>query len=130
MTGGIPRLEARPRILVVDDNEILARSFLRMLRAYDTSIESDPRNALARIHAGERFEIVLCDLQMPHLSGLDVLDELRAYYANRAGMPHVIMMSGSDELREDELGTPVLPKPCTATQVRAIVTRLLDPAAT
>jgi CheY-like chemotaxis protein len=130
MTVAIPKLDVRARILVIDDNEILARSFARMLRTYDTSVESDPRAALARIRAGERFEIVMCDLKMPHLSGFEVLDEIRAHYAKRAGMPHVVMMSGSDDLCEEELATPVLPKPCTATEVRAMVTRLLDPAAT
>jgi CheY-like chemotaxis protein len=97
-----------------------------MLRAYDTSVESDPRRALARMYAGELFEVVLCDLKMPHRSGLEVLDEIRAYYADRAGMPHIIMMSGSDELSEEDLATPVLPKPCSATEVRAMVTRLLE----
>jgi CheY-like chemotaxis protein len=130
VTGGIPKLRVRPRILVIDDNEILARSFLRMLRAYDTSVESDPRRAMVRLYAGERFDVVLCDLKMPFLSGLEVLDAIRAYYADRAGMPHVIMMSGSDELCEQDLGTPVLPKPCGAAELRAMVTRLLDPAAT
>lgn len=130
MTGGIPKLEVRPRILVIDDNEILARSFLRMLRTYDTSVEHDPCRAMARLHAGERFEIVLCDLKMPNMSGLEVLDAIRAYYADRDGMPHVIMMSGSDELCEEDLATPVLAKPCSATEVRAMVTRLLGPAAT
>jgi CheY-like chemotaxis protein len=130
MTGGIPKLEVRARILVIDDNEILARSFLRMLRTFDTSVESDPRQAMARMYAGERFDIVLCDLKMPFLSGLEVLDAIRTYFADRAGMPHVVMMSGSDELCEEELATPVLAKPCSATEVRAMMTRLLEPAAT
>ena len=128
MTGGIPKLRIRPRILVIDDNEILARSFVRMLRNYDACVESDPRRALARIHAGEEFALVMCDLKMPGLSGLEVLADLRTCFAGRAGMPQMIMMSGSDELSEEDLGTPVLAKPCSATELRSLVTRLLEPA--
>lgn len=129
MTGGIPKLEIRPRILVIDDNEILARSFVRMLRTYDVSVEHDPAQAVARMLSGEHFDVVLCDLRMPNMSGLEVLTAIRNYYAGRTGMPHMCMMSGGDELSEQDLATPVLAKPCTATDVRSMVTRLLEAAA-
>lgn len=124
MTGAIPKLEVRPRILVIDDNEILARSFVRMLRTYDVGVEHDPAQAVARILSGEHFDVILCDLRMPNMSGLEVLTAIRNHYAGRTGMPHICMMSGGDELQD--LATPVLSKPCTATDVRSMVTRLLE----
>ncbi len=132
MTAVIPMIRedievaVRPRILVIDDNEILARSFARMLRNYDTVIDNDPCHAVGRIRAGERFDVILCDLRMPFMSGVEVLSAIRAHYAGRLGMPRIVMMSGSDELTEGALGAPVLMKPCAAADVRAMVAGLVE----
>ena len=115
----------RPRILVIDDNVVLARGFARMLRNYDTLVESDPHAAVARICGGEVFDIVMCDLRMPLMSGIEVLQAIRAHFSSGGG-PGVIMMSGSDEFASLDLETPVLLKPCYSTEVRAIVNRLLE----
>ncbi len=116
------------RVLVIDDNEILARSFARMLRSYDTVVENDPCNAVARIQSGERFDVIMCDLRMPIMSGLEVLRAIRAHFSGKPGQPRIVMMSGSDELAEGDLGTPVLMKPCAAADVRAMVNRLVESA--
>lgn len=120
------RSAVRPRILVIDDNALLARAFARMLSTYETIVEHDPGCAVARITAGERFDVIMCDLHMPNMSGLEVLAAIRAHYAGRPGMPRIVMMSGGDELSEGDLGTPVLTKPCSATSVRALVARLIE----
>ena len=129
MTAAIPLIPEqpmlRPRILVIDDNVVLARSFARMLRNYETLVESDPQVAVARICGGEAFDIVMCDLRMPVMSGIEVLQAIREHFTSGGG-PHVIMMSGSDELSTLELETPVLLKPCYSTEVRAMVKRLLE----
>jgi CheY-like chemotaxis protein len=115
----------RPRVLVIDDNEVLARSFARMLHRYETLVENDPHVAVARICGGEAFDVVLCDLRMPGMNGLEVLRAIRAHFSSGGG-PQVIMMSGSDELSAAALDTPVLLKPCYSTEVRAMVNRLLE----
>jgi len=115
----------RPRILVIDDNVVLARSFARMLRDYETVVESDPHAAIARICGGEAFDLIMCDLRMPLLSGIEVLRAIREHFSSGGG-PDVIMMSGSDELATFNLATPVLLKPCYSTEVRAMVKRLLE----
>lgn len=115
----------RPRILVIDDNEVLLRSFARMLHRYETLVENDPHVAVARIRNGEAFDIILCDLRMPGMSGIEVLHAIRAHFSSGGG-PQVIMMSGSDELSAADLDTPVLLKPCHSTEVRAMMNRLLE----
>jgi two-component system NtrC family sensor kinase len=127
-SGEAPQSVLRSRILVIDDNEVLARSFARMLRMYDTEVENDPRKAVARIHAGERFDLILCDLRMPTMSGVEVLASIRAHFEGRPGMPNLVMMSGSDELTEGDVGAPVLIKPCAAADVRALIARLVESA--
>jgi PAS domain S-box-containing protein len=69
------RAPTRGRVLVVDDEPMLLRSIERLLRnRHEVVAIDDPREALRRIEAGETFDVVLCDITMPHLRG----DELYA----------------------------------------------------
>jgi CheY-like chemotaxis protein len=129
-TATIPRIFAEPvlraRVLVIDDDVVLSRALGRMLRTYDTTVETDPHATIARIRGGEQFDVVMTDMKMPGMTGLDVLQAIRSHFAGRAGMPQIIVMSGSDELSADELDTPVLLKPCYQIEVRTMVNRLLE----
>ncbi len=69
----------RARVLVVDDEEPVARSIERVLRAaHDVAVETDPRAALARVAGGEDFDVIFCDLMMPTLSGMHLFEALSA----------------------------------------------------
>lgn len=62
------------RVLVVEDDQdvgILARVLLER-EGWDVEVESDPRIAVDRDISG--FDAVLVDVQMPHLTGQQVLD--------------------------------------------------------
>lgn len=69
---------ARARILVIDDEEMIVRIVARALGRHEVVCETNPRAALARIAAGEQFDLVLCDMKMPGLSGMDVHAEIAA----------------------------------------------------
>jgi signal transduction histidine kinase len=67
----------RARVLVLDDEPLVARSIVRMLaRAHEVTAETSSAAALARIRAGEVFDVILCDVMMPQLSGPDFHAEL------------------------------------------------------
>jgi two-component system response regulator AtoC len=78
------------RVLIVDDEPGLRQSLGLLLgdAGYEVASESDGRRALERATA-EAFDLVLCDVRMPQLSGLEFL---RAYRA-AGGTALVIMMS-------------------------------------
>ncbi len=67
----------RGRILVVDDEDVLAQTLREFLRgeSYEVAVAADANAALALV---ERFEpdLVLCDVQLPGVSGLELLDRL------------------------------------------------------
>jgi len=67
------------RICVVDDKAMLRDSLAETLRREDHVVETfeDPAVALPELLTG-RFDLVLSDLKMPNMSGLDLLRELRA----------------------------------------------------
>ncbi|HEX9484799.1 MAG TPA: HD domain-containing phosphohydrolase [Gemmatimonadaceae bacterium] len=67
--------EVKPyRVLVVDDEDSVRASIARFLksRGYEAVTEDSGAAALARL-SHEHFDIMLCDIRMPSLSGLDVL---------------------------------------------------------
>ena len=62
----------RRKILIVDDQPTLARAIKRMLNEHDVTTVSNARDALTRIEEGERYDVILSDLMMPELSGMDL----------------------------------------------------------
>src|SRR5687768_5568207 len=59
------------RVLVVDDEPVLARAFAKILTqaGYQTSVCHDSRDALALLQ-NENFEAVVSDITMPNLNGI------------------------------------------------------------
>ena len=65
------------RILIIDDEPMILSALRRAIGAeYRVTCVSDGRDALARLKRGERFDVILCDLMMPELTGMDLHDEL------------------------------------------------------
>jgi|SRR5688572_13945235 CheY-like chemotaxis protein len=64
---------SRFRILAVDDDAGVVRVVRGALAdAYAMVVETDPVAALGRLAQGERFDLVLCDVMMPGLTGMDL----------------------------------------------------------
>jgi len=83
---------ARPRILVVDDDEVLARAYARMLSAdgYEVEVRLDGEAGVNAIKAGP-FDVVLSDIDMPRLGGVALLERIRVHDLD---IP-VILVTGS-----------------------------------
>jgi two-component system response regulator HydG len=85
---------AKPRILVVDD-ELAARTALRDLlsmKGYDVDLAADGAAALARL-AELPPDLVITDLDMPRLSGLQLLEALRE---RNAELPAIVLTSATE----------------------------------
>ncbi|MGK2944330.1 MAG: sigma-54-dependent transcriptional regulator [Desulfuromonadales bacterium] len=67
------------RILVADDDAVIREGLRRILTAegYDVETVSNGRAALERLEQ-QRFKLLVTDLKMPGMSGLEVLQSLRA----------------------------------------------------
>ena len=65
-------------LLIIDDEEKISAVLARMLSkdGYDVAFTSDPAEGV-RMMGGRAFDVILCDLRMPQLSGIDVLDRAR-----------------------------------------------------
>ncbi|MHA3840691.1 response regulator [Sphingomonas aestuarii] len=67
------------KVLVVEDNELNLKLFSDLLRVHGFAVEPvrDGREAVTRARAFEP-DLVITDIQLPHLSGTDLIRALRA----------------------------------------------------
>ncbi|QPF76409.1 response regulator [Roseateles sp. DAIF2] len=90
----MPPPAAHGRILVIDDDRPslqLLDELIRMAGFAPPTLVSDPRE-LAAICAEREFDLVLIDLDLPHLSGWQVLELLAAQYGEHT--PPLLVVSG------------------------------------
>ncbi len=115
------------RILVVEDNRTLADGLLAVLRSsgYAVDVVHDGVSALAAL-AAESFDLVVLDLSLPEMDGLEVLRELRAT-GNRSAVLVLTARGALDErIRGLDLGADdYMTKPFEVAELEARVRVLL-----
>jgi CheY-like chemotaxis protein len=76
-TPGVPPPQTKGRVLVVDDELVVARMYARMLSgAHEITVATDGLSA-ADLVASQDFDVVLSDVMMPGMDGLDLLRVVR-----------------------------------------------------
>jgi two-component system chemotaxis response regulator CheY len=119
------------KILIVDDSALSRRTLRRILEAANYEvIEADDGMTALEAYFLEKPNLVLLDLVMKGMYGLDVLARLREMNADAK----VIVISADIQTTSRELvtaagGCEFLNKPVTPTEVLAAVGRALGPAA-
>lgn len=71
------RRNMKSTILVIDDEEILTKSFARMLekQGYDVYVASQSEDALAMAEE-INFDLILCDIRMPGKNGVETVKQM------------------------------------------------------
>ncbi|MDC8012141.1 Hpt domain-containing response regulator [Tahibacter soli] len=122
-----------PRILVADDNPLSLRFFAEALRGLGHQCDCAEDGAQALALANERrYDALLLDLDMPHLSGTQVYARLRASTtAASAGARLVATSAELDAVRRTALVAQgfdaVLGKPATLAELDDLLRALLAP---
>ncbi len=123
--SSVPLAEEAFTLLVVDDNEanrdMLSRRLIR--KGFSVTCAAGGREALERI-AAERYDLILLDLLMPEMDGMEVLRRVRETYSS-AELPIIITSakdSTSDVIAGLEAGAnDYLTKPLDFAIVKARV---------
>jgi len=116
-------------VLVADDEPHIGRIIKMKLEQgpFRVSLAYDGQEALDFVNNGEKLDLVLLDLMMPKLSGLDVLKRIREQERFKS-LPCIILTAGGDAKHERdalELGaTQFLTKPFSPKKLYALVARL------
>jgi signal transduction histidine kinase/CheY-like chemotaxis protein len=89
----LPAAARRARVLVIDDEPLIGKSIERLLRReHEVTALVDAREALRLFAAGERFDVIFCDLMMPHLTGVAFEAEVAATYPEI--LPRIAFLTG------------------------------------
>jgi CheY-like chemotaxis protein len=115
---------AGKRILVVDDNAT-NRKILKMQLAewkLEPSMAASASEALDLLAGGQEFDLVLTDMHMPEMSGVELATQLRDLYPH---LPIILLSSVGDDLSAShrELFSFVLTKP---VKLQALSTYMLN----
>ena len=115
----------RGRVLVVDDEPMVGSSIRRLLgRDHDVVVVQSGKEAVAKIAAGERYDVVLCDLLMPEMTGMDVYADFKSRDPDLAR--RMVFLSGgavTQKARDfyEQVPNTKIEKPFDAARLRAVV---------
>jgi PAS domain S-box-containing protein len=130
----VPAPRARARILVVDDDELARSTLMRLLsRDHDVRVASSGVAAKALLEANAPFDLVLCDVIMPEVSGIELHEWVRARHPE--WLDRIVFMTGgaSNEAVASFLAAVPntrIDKPFDARSLRELVAeRAVRPAA-
>ncbi|MFP2929240.1 PAS domain S-box protein [Pyxidicoccus sp. 3LG] len=129
----LPRLaaamqaNARAKILVVDDEPNVTLALQRSLAAdHEVATANSAQAALRLVSEGVRFDLILCDVMMPGMTGMDLYNELGRCAPEQAGRM-VFMTGGAFTPRTVSFLRDVpnlkISKPLDLTQLRELVGR-------
>ena len=115
----------RRTVLVVEDSLAVRATLIRLLgRSYDVCTEGDGEAALRRFMLGQRFDVVLCDLQMPKMDGADLLEQLRRLDADQSSRVIMLTANAKTPLAARLAGHYVVEKPFDLRKLRELVDRV------
>jgi two-component system, chemotaxis family, chemotaxis protein CheY len=115
------------KVLVVDDSKLMHKMYEVMLRQYPLVYASDGRQALERLRDHPDIDLVLLDINMPNMNGLEFLAEVRSDAARADLQVIIISTEGREEdtARGIEAGaTAYIKKPFHSEEILDVISRL------
>ena len=128
-----PVIAKQADILLVDDDEALLRSVAKILErgGHRVTAATSPTEAIRLAETGRRFDLLVSDVVMPEMNGVELARTLRS----KGAVQTVLLMSGYPEgalpsKEQIEQGMTLLQKPFTREQILKLVAFKIDPAST
>lgn len=120
------QLQSERIILIVDDEKVIRDLCSKALGGYHILQAGDGREAL-NLLAGQPVDLVLTDIMMTGMNGLELLEEIKNHAPNQA----VVMMTGYGDkeiiLRALKLNADdFISKPINLLQLRTLVAKVLE----
>jgi CheY-like chemotaxis protein len=114
-------------VLVIDDEAMVAKSLQLVLAGeFDVSRTTDPQQALEWLSGGQSFDVILCDVMMPNINGVELRNRVEQFSPNQAArivfitggllLPHVRVLL-------DSVPNTCLEKPLDLDGLRELIRR-------
>jgi PAS domain S-box-containing protein len=119
----------RGTVLVVDDEQVLGHAIRKYLSAdHDVTAVDSARGALDLFEAGKRYDVILCDLMMPQITGMELHAKLAALDLEQA--KRMVFVSGgafTPSAREflDTTNNRRIEKPFDLVELRKLINDLI-----
>ena len=87
------------KILVIDDEELITKSLLKLLsnEGYNTTVVKSGKEALEKVKEID-FDLIISDVRMPDMDGIETIKEIRSYLekSNKKPIPEVLITGYAD----------------------------------
>jgi CheY-like chemotaxis protein len=114
-------------VLVIDDEAMVAKSLqLVLANEFDVSRTTDPEQALEWLSSGKSYDVILCDVMMPRINGVELRNRVESFSPNQAArivfitggllLPHVRVLL-------DSVPNTCLEKPLDLDGLRELIRR-------
>ena len=122
-------VDARGTVLVVDDDTSVGTVLRRVLKHHDVTVTSSGKQALAVLESGKHFDLILSDLMMPEMSGMELHVHLSSFFPEAA--KRMVFMSGGAFTAGantflDGVPNLMIEKPFDPRSLRELVRRLIN----
>ncbi len=113
------------KVLAVDDSKLMLKMYEVMLRDFPLVFAGDGVEALQRLDENDDIDVVLLDINMPRMGGLEVLARMR----EQGRLPGLRVVVVTTEGGDDEVArglaagaSAYITKPFNGTQILEVVT--------
>lgn len=118
-------------IFILDDDRQLVEVLNEMLRIlYEDSMfetSNDPQASSERLNS-KGFDLIICDMLMPHKSGEEVIKELRAGDGPNKNTPVLVVTAKLEDAQEKLQGIErvvIINKPVTVSKLKENINKLI-----
>ncbi|MEW8053333.1 MAG: ATP-binding protein [Candidatus Thiodiazotropha sp.] len=125
-----PRESTYAKILLAEDNLINQKVVKKILelQGHAVDVASNGEEAITLLDT-KLYDLAIVDLQMPDVSGIDVIKQYRVMHADEAQMPFMILTANAttEAIKQcDEIGVSAyLTKPVRSSRLLEMVNRVL-----
>lgn len=111
-------------VLAVDDEPAICVSLRRVLREHEVTTVTSAKEALELVSSGERYDIILSDLMMPEMSGMELYETILGCRPELA--ERIVFITGgaftpAARAFLEQIPNRWLQKPFDASQIRTLV---------
>lgn len=115
------------KLLLIDDEPLVLRSLKRMLSQHVVDLASSGEQALARLDKDADYDLIVCDLMMPGMDGIDVHAEIGLRFPHL--LERMVFCSGGaftprSQAFVEGLEQPLVEKPLTLAAFSEVVRRV------